>query len=116
MSRRLFHLLLALSVAFVFTGRMEAAATHCRGVAAAMASQTSKMADMPGMNDCHGADHKVPGPMGEPCECLVLLTADCPLITAASASTRIEPFFWDRPQPETFASRVPVLELPPPRS
>ena len=147
MSRRLFHFLLAVAVAFVFTGRMEAAANHCRSVAEAMgmSADPSDMATMPGMADCHGAEHlsdkhlsdkhpgaklpgdehpgaestggahKVPGPAGEPCDCLALLMADCPVIGAAKASARIEPFEWDRAGPETFASLERAPEAPPPR-
>jgi hypothetical protein len=127
MSRRLFHFLLAIAVAFVFTGRMEAAATHCRGVAAAMgmSADPSDMAAMPGMANCHGAEHerghghghekKAPEPAGEPCDCLALLIADCPVIGAASASARIEPFVWDRSGPDAFASLERVPEAPPPR-
>ena len=117
MSRRLFHFLLAVAVAFVFTGRMEAAANHCRNLAEAMrmSADLSDMAAMPGMADCHGAEHKGPGPASEPCDCLALLMADCPVIGATTASARIEPFLWDRAGPETFESLEPVPEAPPPR-
>ena len=132
MSRRLFHFLLAVAVAFVFTGRMEAAANHCRNLAEAMrmSADLSDMAAMPGMAACHGveptgAEHtdaghtggerKVPGPASEPCDCLALLMADCPVIGAAQASARIEPFRWDRTGPDTFASLERVPEAPPPR-
>ena len=118
MSRRLFHFLLAIAVAFVFTGRMEAAANHCRSVAEAMgmSGDLSDMAAMPGMADCHGVgEAKVPGPASEPCDCLALLMADCPVIGAAQASARIEPFAWGRAGPETFASLERVPEAPPPR-
>ena len=132
--RRLFHFLLAVAVAFVFTGRMDTAANHCRGVAEAMgmSADLSDLAAMPGMADCHGAEHvgaehvgaehtnaggahKGPGPASEPCDCLALLIADCPVIGATTASARIDPFVWGRAGPETFASLEPVPEAPPPR-
>jgi hypothetical protein len=100
MSRRLFHFLLAVVVAFVFTGRMEAAASHCRGLAAPtdMASDMAGM-DMSAMPDCHGSDNpaKTHSPANDPCECLALLTADFPVIETARKSARIAPFVWRAP-------------------
>ncbi|MEP7209362.1 MAG: hypothetical protein ABI740_00875 [Alphaproteobacteria bacterium] len=124
MSRRLFHFLLAVVVAFVFTGRMEAAASHCRGLAAStnIAMGDMDMSVMPGMNmptmpDCHGADHssKTHSPANEPCECLALLTADFPVIETARRASRLVHFTWEAPEAIRFASLEAAPDHPPPR-
>jgi hypothetical protein len=124
MSRRLFHFVLAVVVAFVFTGRMEAAASHCRGLVAPtdMATNMANMdmvgADMSAMPDCHGADHpgKTHSPANDPCECLALLTADCPTIATPRVSVRIAPFNWERPTPMAITSFDRAPDEHPPKA
>jgi hypothetical protein len=131
MSRRLFHFLLAVVVAFVFTGRMEAAASHCRSLAApADMATTMPMGDMPGMAgmdmnmdmatmpDCHGAEQpaKQHAPANDPCECLALLTADFPVVETAQKSTRIAPFVWQAPATAAIISFDRAPDGPPPKS
>jgi hypothetical protein len=126
MSNRLARLFLALCIAIVFTGRMETAAAHCRGLADAMqAKPATSMTDidMQGMDmsACHDAPaaqhpaHHAPA-NGGPCECLAMLIA-CPLgLEAARTSIRIEPFSWALPEPVRFASVDPAPGLRPPQA
>jgi hypothetical protein len=123
MSRRLFHFVLAVVVAFVFTGRMEAAASHCRGLVAPAAAAMSDMPGMDGMDisampDCHGAEHpgKSHSPASDPCECLALLTADFPAIQTPHRSARLAPFIWQAPVATAVRSFDRAPDGPPPKS
>ncbi len=118
MSNRLFRFFLAVSIALVFTGRMEAAANHCRSIAAAMEMADASAGDeMAGMTGCHDAGAPAThDPANQPCECLVLLMADCPALDGPTGTTRIAAFRWDQPVDARLASleRAPVT--PPPRA
>jgi hypothetical protein len=126
MSRRLFHFLLAVVIAFVFTGRMEAAASHCRSLAAPAEAAGMDMADMIGMAnmdmaampDCHGAEQPAQrhAPANDPCECLALLTADFPVVETARKSTRIAPFVWQAPAAAAIISFDRAPDGPPPKA
>jgi hypothetical protein len=113
---------LALAVAFVFTGRMEAAAQHCARLAHAEQAhfQVVKAEAAP----CHGAHMAAEKPAPQPayhgqskdrCECIAILKA-CAEPVEAAASTHIEPYVWDRPEAISFASVEPAPDLRPPRS
>lgn len=120
MTQRLIRMFLALAVAFVFTGRMEAAAAHCARQAhaddvAAPAAETAP---------CHGlgvaADKPAQQPKhhdksGDRCECLAVLKA-CAGLVAGTASAHIEPYEWARPEAIAFASTEPLPDLRPPRA
>lgn len=121
MLNRLSRILLTLITAFVFTGQMEAAATHCaRLVAANQAATAPVQADTP---PCHGDQapaapaHHAPAhkPVKDRCECVAVLTA-CEGVAIATASTRIEPYAWARPETVSFASTEPLPDLRPPRA
>jgi hypothetical protein len=124
MSRRLFHFVLAVVVAFVFTGRMEAAASHCRGATAPteaamdMSMPGMEGMDMSAMPDCHGADNpgKSHSPANDPCECLALLTADFPVVETPQRSAQVAPFTWQAPEAIGFASLEAAPDKPPPRA
>lgn len=121
MTQRLTRVFLALAVAFVFTGRMEAAAAHCARLAHADDVITSVAAAETA--PCHDsqaamADKSAPQPMhhdksADPCECLAVLKA-CTAVVAATASVQIEPYDWVRPEAIAFASieRSPALRPP----
>jgi hypothetical protein len=122
MTQRLIRVFLALAVAFVFTGRMEAAAQHCaKLIAANAAAEPAPEADaMP----CHGMDEAQPAKTHHPaphktindrCECVAVLSACVPIVEAA-ASARIEPYAWMQPETATFASVEPAPDLRPPRT
>ena len=118
------RLCLALSIAFVFAGRMEAAAAHCAKIAATEVAATA--ADPEAM-PCHDGDdaaaaestghHSAPQqtPATDACECIAVLKA-CSAIMAASASARIEPYEWMRPESAAFVSNEPAPALRPPRA
>lgn len=122
MTQRLIRVFLALAVAFVFTGRMEAAAAHCARLA--HADDVAPVAAAEAM-PCHGshtamAGAPAPQPMhhdqsGDRCECLAVLKA-CTALVAATASAHIEPYEWIRPEAITFASTDPSPDLRPPRA
>jgi hypothetical protein len=121
MTQRLIRVFLALAVAFVFTGRMEAAAAHC----ARLAHADDAAAPAPETAPCHGsnaaeADKPAPQPKHhdkstDPCECLAVLKA-CTVVVAATASVHIEPYKWVRPEAIAFASTEPSPALRPPRA
>jgi hypothetical protein len=117
------RLCLALALAFVFTGRMEAAAAHCAKLASAdLTAATPDPDAMP----CHGADeagaaetagdhaapHQTPA---DTCECVAVLKA-CSAIVAATGSARIEPYEWVPPESVAFVSMEPAPALRPPRA
>ena len=120
MTQRLIRVFLALAVAFVFTGRMEAAAAHCARLAHAddMAAPIAAVE-----TPCHGSeeasDKPAPQPehskSGDRCECLAVLKA-CTALIAATASRHIEPYEWMRPQAIAFVSTEPSPDLRPPRA
>ncbi len=121
MLNRLSRILLALVTAFVFTGQMEAAAAHCaRLVAANEAATAPVQTETP---PCHGDQattapaHHAPAhkPAKDRCECVAVLTA-CEGVATATASSRIEPYAWARPEAATFASNEPLPDLRPPRA
>src|SRR5689334_9407854 len=107
MTQRLIRIALALAVAFVFTGRMEAAAEHCMKLAAeeAAALPVAAMDAEP----CHGAHMAAPakpmhhGKSGDRCECMAVLTGFAPVL-AETSSAQIEPYAWARPEAVLFAS------------
>jgi hypothetical protein len=124
MIERLIRIGLALAIAFVFTGRMEAATAHCARLAAEEKAVAEPQQDaMP----CHSADKSTPAaeqvshhpashdPAPSTCECvavLVGLTTYAPLVASAS----MEPYEWMRPQAAAFASVEPSPGLRPPRT
>lgn len=119
MSSRLFRIFLAVSIALVFTGRMEAAANHCRSIAAAMEMADAPASHMAGMDmsGCHDAGAPAPHDhSNQPCECLALLMGDCPELAGPAGAARIVAFRWERPAEARLASleRAPVT--PPPRA
>jgi hypothetical protein len=120
MTQRLIRIVLALAVAFVFTGRMEAAAEHCLKLAAQEAGAQPVAAAEAG--PCHGAHMAAPakpmhrhGKSGAKCECMAVLTGFAPTGDAA-ASVQIEPYAWTRPETVSFASIEPAPDWRPPRA
>ena len=124
MIERLIRIGLALAVAFVFTGRMEAAAAHCaRIVAEEQAVATPAHDAMP----CHGTDDAAPAteqashhpapqdPAQDKCECVAVL-AGFATFAPAVASAHIEPYEWMRPQATVLASIDSSPGLRPPRT
>lgn len=123
MTQRLIRMFLALAVAFVFTGRMQAAAAHCARLAHAddMAAPVAAAEAAP----CHSAYAAMadkPAPQsehhdksGDRCECLAVLKA-CTALVAATASAHIEPYEWKRPEAIAFGSTEPSPDLRPPRA
>jgi hypothetical protein len=122
MIQRLIRIVLAVTVAFVFTGQMEAAASHCarlvHGNAAAAAQEAPAEA-----TPCHGEDHAAapaekPAPAhhktpSQACECIAVLKAFSGDI-ASPGSTLIEPYEWARPEAVAFASITRNPEQRPP--
>jgi hypothetical protein len=123
------RILLALSMAFVFTGQMEAAASHCAKLAQEAAAQAEPVpASEP---DCHGmADaapthhnaphHKAPAqtpdtPAPDHCECIAALKV-CATPASMPGSSRIAPYAWLMPEAISFASVDPGPGLRPPRA
>jgi hypothetical protein len=115
MSRRLISLVLALCVALVFSGRMEAAAAHC--VQQTNAEQAAAEAETP----CHGVTHDAsrapakPSPAGTPCKCAAMLKGHV-LPETARASTRVEHLAWSPPLAVSFVSAEIERDLRPPRT
>ncbi|HEX5006849.1 MAG TPA: hypothetical protein VFV70_07030 [Hyphomonadaceae bacterium] len=134
MIERLIRLGLALAVAFVFTGRMEAATAHCaRLVAEEQAVVEPRDVAEPGAMPCHGMDEAAPAsepassdqpaqhhpakhsPVQGKCECVAVLagfTSFAPWV----ASAHIEPYEWMRPQGAAFLSIESSPGLRPPRA
>jgi hypothetical protein len=128
MSQRLIRVFLALAVAFVFTGRMEAAAQHCAQLIVASEAAEPVVVASEEAAPCHGMDkgmdevqpakthHPAPHtPLPGKCECVAVLKACTPVIEA-TASSRIEPYAWVRPATVVFASVEPAPALRPPRA
>jgi hypothetical protein len=129
MIERLIRLGLALAVAFVFTGRMEAATAHCaRIVAEEQAIAEPSHDGQHKAAPCHGMQEVAP-PSPEPaphhpaphdpaqsqCECIAVLVGFAP-IASPVGSASIEPYEWMRPQAAVFASIVSSPGLRPPRT
>jgi hypothetical protein len=118
---RLARILLAFTVAFVVTARTEAAAEHCRRLAAAV--EISTPAPTSEAAPCHGANDAAPArpahqpdqPSLESCECMAVLTGYVSIFASASSS-HIEPYAWARPVSIAFASVEPSPALRPPRT
>jgi hypothetical protein len=137
MTERLIRIALAFVVAFVFAGRMEAAAQHCARLALELAAPKAVEAEAPKpegqqaeATPCHGghemamtaeapekaaakAQHH--GKAGERCDCVGVLKAFAD-IGAAGRSAHIEPYEWARPEAAVFASIEPSPALRPPRA
>jgi hypothetical protein len=130
MLERLTRLCLAVMIAFVFTGRMEAAAAHC--VRLAQAEQAAVAAPIAEASEaampCHGAEHDAAAPVkapehhktshdkaGDRCMCVGVLKA-CAGVAAATGSAQVEFQRWVRPQAASFASIEPAPALKPPRA
>lgn len=115
-------MLLALATAFVFTGQMEAAASHCARLASLNEAAVEPVKAE--TSSCHGHETatvvktKPPAhhsPLKDRCECVAVLMA-CASVAAADASTNIEPYAWARPEAVTFASIEPSPDWRPPRA
>jgi hypothetical protein len=122
---------LAFVMAFVFAGRMEAAAAHCARLAqeGLVAPKTAAIeAPRAEATPCHGghemgleapakaaskAQHH--GKTGERCDCVGVLKAFAE-VGAAVRSAHIEPYEWARPEAASFASIEPQPDLRPPRA
>jgi hypothetical protein len=123
MIERLIRLGFALAVAFVFTGRMEAAAEHCARILAeeqaiaeppheAMPCHDLDAAkDAPEQASHHPTQHN---PAQSQCECVAVL-AGFTSFAPSVASAKMEPYEWMRPQAATFASVEPSPGLRPPK-
>lgn len=132
MIERLIRIGLALTVAFVFTGRMEAATAHCARLAAAeqdvVAPAYHAQAEA---TSCHGMGEAAPAseeashpakhypahhnPAQSQCECIAVLAGFTSLAPAVT-SAHIEPYEWLRPQAAAFASVEPSPGLRPPNA
>ena len=129
MTERLIRIALAFVVAFVFAGRMEAAAAHCARLAQAEAAEAHAAMAPAEALPCHdmknmGADQTAqpePHPSrhhdkaGDRCECVGVLKA-CAGVTAVTTSAHIEPYEWARPEAAAFASIEPSPDWRPPRA
>jgi hypothetical protein len=125
MTQRLIRVFLALAVAFVVIGRMEAAAQHCSKLMAATAAiQPAEPAPESGAMPCHGMDEAQPAkphhpaphtPVTDCCDCVAAPKACAPMIEAAALS-RIEPYVWAKPETAAFISVEPAPSLRPPRA
>jgi len=118
---RLARMILALAVAFVVTARTEAAAEHCRRLAA-IAEATTPISN-PEAAPCHGANEAAPaktahhpdqGPQ-DTCDCMAVLTGYA-CVAPAIISAHIEPYDWARPSAVAFASIEPAPDLRPPKA
>jgi len=132
MIERLIRIALAFAVAFVFAGRMEAAAQHCARLALELVAPGAAEAEAPKAEatPCHGghemamtaeAPAKAPSKAqhhnksGERCDCVGVLKTFAE-VGAAMRSAHIEPYEWSRPEAVTFASVEPAPALRPPRA
>jgi hypothetical protein len=124
MLNRLARVFLALATALVFTGQVEAAASHCARLAAVTeATAVLVKADLP---SCHenaadaepASKTESPAPLSpakDRCECVAVLMT-CASVAMAGASAHIEPYAWMRPEAVAFASVEPAPDLRPPRA
>jgi hypothetical protein len=133
MIERLIRIALALAVAFVFTGRMEAAAAHCVRLAqegftpAAESRAQAAESQNDGTMSCHNGGQEIAqkaqtpakakhhGKAGERCDCVGVLNAFAE-VGGAARSAHIEPYEWARPDAAAFASIEPAPALRPPRA
>ncbi len=116
------RIMLALAMAFVFTGQLEAAAAHCAKLAKDEFVEpiAASEPDCHGMADAAPAHHPAPqqtpyAPAPDHCECIAALK-----VYAAPASlpgsARIAPYDWLPPEAASFASIDPAPGLRPPRA
>ena len=124
MIERLIRIGMALAVAFVFTGRMEAATAHCARLAAEEHAVSEPSQDaMPchGMGEARTAPEKAShqpdprDPVQNKCECIAVLAGFASFAPAVT-SAHIEPYEWMLPPATTFASVDPSPGLRPPRA
>lgn len=128
MIQRLIRIGLALAVAFVFTGRMEAAAAHCARLVAEEQAAEAQHGAQPETAPCHGMDEASPAapepaphhpahhdPAQSQCECIAVLVGFTAFASPV-ASASIEPYDWMLPQAAVFASVEPSPGLRPPRA
>ena len=130
MIERLIRICLALAVAFVFTGRMEAATAHCaRLVAEEQAVVAPPHHAQAEAAPCHGRGEAAPAseeashpakhhpvhhnPAQSQCECIAAL-AGFTSFAPSVKSAHIEPYEWLRPEAAAFASVEPSPGLRPP--
>lgn len=118
------RIMLALALAIVFTGRMEAAAAHCASLAREEPAQTSPTAaDEP---SCHGMETMAPAhhaaasetpdqPQPDHCDCIAALKV-CAAPAMTPGSARITPYAFLPPESARFASIDPAPGLRPPRA
>jgi hypothetical protein len=118
------RIMLALAMAFVFTGQMEAAASHCAKLAqdAGMQAEPEPASepDCHGMADVAPAHHPAPQqtpdtPAPDHCECIAALKV-CAAPASLPGSARIAPYDWLLPEAASFASIDPAPGLRPPRA
>lgn len=127
MLSKLTRILLALVTAFVFTGRMEAAAEHCTrlleqaaakaGAEAPPCHDTQAADTMPDGEESHGASHddgKSAKDATGGCECTAALKI-CMDIEGSTVSVRIEPHAWLAPGDARLDSSQLDPDLRPPR-
>jgi hypothetical protein len=122
------RIMLALAMAFVFAGQMEAAAAHC----ARLAQADSVAVELPAAEipDCHGmaedaaapAHHQTPQHAPEDqstpadhCDCIGALKV-CAAPAALPRSSSIAAYAWQAPQAISFASVEPAPARRPPRA
>jgi hypothetical protein len=126
MIERLIRIGVALAVAFVFTGRMEAATAHCARLVAEEQTISAHAQHQP--TPCHGMDEALPvppelashepvqhDPAQDQCECVAVL-AGFTSFAPSIASAHIEPYEWLRPEAMSFASVDPSPGLRPPKT
>jgi hypothetical protein len=121
------RIMLALAMAFVFAGQMEAAAAHCARLAQADAvAFEPPAAETP---DCHGkaedaaapahhqTPHHAPEDQSAPadhCDCIGALKV-CAAPAALPGLSSITAYAWQAPQAISFASVEPAPARRPPR-
>jgi hypothetical protein len=127
MIERLIRLGLALAVAFVFTGRMEAATAHCAQIVAEEHAVAEPQHDRQlAATPCHGMEEAAApapaphhpashDPAQSQCECIAVLVGFAPFASPV-ASANIEPYEWTLPQATVFASIDSSPGLRPPRT
>ena len=121
------RIMLALAMAFVFAGQMEAAAAHCARLAQADVAAVEPPAET---LDCHGmaedaaapghhqTPHHAPDDQSAPadhCDCIGALKV-CAAPAVMPGSTSIAPYAWQAPEAISFASIEPAPALRPPRA
>ena len=114
------RIMLALAMAFVFAGQMEAAAAHCARLAQAdVVAVEAPEADCHGMaTDAAAAHHQSPDNQptsSDHCDSIGTLKT-CASPAALPGSTNIAPYAWLLPTAASFASIEPAPGLRPPRA